>query len=75
MDCFEYAIEMTPSISEEKYGQGYSPFSSAARSSDHEDIGERFLLRYNGGAALIRDYLDISSALGLINLEANPQPA
>ncbi|MFM7547995.1 MAG: hypothetical protein ACKO8I_03805 [Cyanobacteriota bacterium] len=67
---------MTPSISEEKYGQRYySPFSSAARSSDHEDIGERFLLRYNGGAALIRDYLDISSALGLINLEANPQPA
>lgn len=75
MDCFDYAIEMTPSISEEKYGQGYNPFSSNASSSDHEEIGERFLLRYNGGAELIRDYLDVSSALGLTNREADPQPA
>lgn len=65
MDLFEFAVEMTPSVSEAKYGEGYDPFRSEIKAGELDEIGERFLLRHRGGAELIQDYLDASSALGL----------
>ena len=65
MDLFEFAVEMAPSVSEAKYGEGYDPFRSEIKVGELDEIGERFLLRHRGGAELIHDYLDASSALGL----------
>ena len=64
MDLFEFAVEMTPSLSEAKYGEGYDPFRGEIKAGELDEIGERFLLRHRGGAELIQDYLDASSALG-----------
>lgn len=68
MDLFEFAVAMTPYVSEAKYGEGYDAFSAAMKASELEEIGERFLLRHRGGAELIQDYLDLSSALGFTKL-------
>ena len=68
MDLFEFAVEMTPYVSEAKYGEGYDPFRSEIKAGELDEIGERFLLQHKGGAELIQDYLDASSALGLAKL-------
>jgi len=63
---FEQAITMTPYISEAKYGKGYDPFGAIREPSELDGIGEKFLLRYKGGAELIQSYMDISKDIGLI---------
>ena len=63
MDLFEFAVEMAPSVSEAKYGEGYDPFRSEIKVGELDEIGERFLLQHKGGAELIQDYLDMNNII------------
>lgn len=68
MYLFEFAVAMTPHVSEAKYGKGYEEYRNMTKVSEFEEIGRSFLLRHRGGAELIQDLLVFSSSLGFTKL-------